>query len=110
MQSPVSLAGGGAARERHVAARVLNFSSVAPLLAQTDLLATLPSVVMHEALSRYGLCALRPPYVVKAMRHRFVWSARLGNDPANRWIRSLLERSFAEVLEGSDAGRGHRRR
>jgi DNA-binding transcriptional LysR family regulator len=102
LQSPV-VAAGDAARRRPVAARVLNFAAVAPLLARTDLLATLPIVVMHEALERYGLCALPPPFPVRAMPHRFVWSLRLGNDPALHWIRSILARCFAEVLEESEA-------
>jgi len=77
---------------------VLNFSAVAPLLARTDLLATLPMVVMHEALERYGLRALPPPFAIPPMPHRFVWSGRLGNDAAIRWLRSLITACFAEVL------------
>ena len=103
LQSPVTTAVGDSARQRPIAARVLNFSAVAPLLARTDLLATLPIVVLHESLERYRLSALPPPFPVKSMPHRFIWSARLGNDPAIRWLRSLLMQCFAEVLEDSEA-------
>jgi DNA-binding transcriptional LysR family regulator len=117
LKSPVADAEQGGARKRRIAARVLNFSAVAPLLAQTDLLATLPNVVMHGALARYGLRALPPPFPVAPMPHRFVWSGRLHNDPAVRWIRELLAECFAEDLREAQAavarqaprkrGRGH---
>ncbi len=103
LQSPVLETAG--ARKRTIGARVLNFSAVAPLLARTDLIATLPAVVMHEALERYGLAALAPPFPVKSMPHRLIWSARLGNDPAIRWIRELVAQSFAEVLSDSEPGK-----
>ena len=104
VQSPVNEVAKGDARKRHIAARVLNFSGVAPLLARTDLLATLPAVVMEGALERYGLCALPPAFPLKPFPHRYIWSSRLANDPANRWIRSILMRCFAEVVEGTTGG------
>ena len=87
--------------KRHIAARVLNFSAVAPLLARTDCVATLPAIVMHEALERFGLCAVAPPFAVPSMPHRFIWSERLTNDPASRWLRRLVIESFAIVLQES---------
>ena len=101
LQSPVTAASAGVRDKRHVAARVLNFSAVAPLLARTDCVATLPVIVMHEALERFGLCALPPPFAVPSMPHRFVWSERLTNDPALRWLRGLLLDAFAIVLRES---------
>ena len=101
LASPVAAVSDDAAKRRRVAARVLNFGAVAPLLASTDLLATLPVIAMHESLERYGLRALPPPFAVAPMPHRFVWSARLDNDPAIRWIRGIVFGCFEEVFEGS---------
>jgi DNA-binding transcriptional LysR family regulator len=103
LRSPVTAASAGVRDKRHVAARVLNFSAVAPLLARTDCVATLPVIVMHEALERYGLAAVPPPFAIAAMPHRFVWSERLTNDPAVRWLRGLLVEAFAAVLQESAA-------
>jgi DNA-binding transcriptional LysR family regulator len=103
LQSPVNTASAAVRDRRHVAARVLNFSAVAPLLARTDCVATLPVIVMHEALDRYGLRAVAPPFAVPAMPHRFVWSERLTNDPAVRWLRELLVGTFATVLRESES-------
>lgn len=102
LQSPVAAASSKARDQRHIAARVLNFAAVAPLLARTDCVATLPAIVMHEALGRYGLCAVTPPFAVPRMPHRFVWSERLTNDPAVRWLRQLLLDEFANVLQESE--------
>ena len=101
MASPVSTAAGND-RRRTVGARVPQFSAVAPLLAHTDLLATLPIVVMHEDIERFGLCALPAPIPLPPMPHCFVWSQRLGNDPALRWIREHLREVFNEVLYAAD--------
>ena len=101
LQSPVATASSSLRDKRHIAARVLNFSAVAPLLARTDCVATLPAIVMHEALERFGLCAVLPPFAVPSMPHRFVWSERLTNDPALRWLRGLLVEAFAIVLRES---------
>jgi DNA-binding transcriptional LysR family regulator len=103
LQSPVRAASAGIRDQRHVAARVLNFAAVAPLLARTDCVATLPVIVMHEALDRYGLRAVPPPFAVPSMPHRFVWSERLTNDPAVHWLRGLLVEEFATVLRESAA-------
>jgi len=101
LQSPVTTASGSLRDKRHVAARVLNFSAVAPLLARTDCVATLPAIVMHEALERFELRAVPPPFPVPPMPHRFVWSRRLTNDPALRWLRALVVDAFAVVLRES---------
>ena len=114
LQSPVATASDALRDRRHVAARVLNFSAVAPLLARTDCVATLPAIVMHEALERFGLCAVPPPFAVPPMPHRFIWSERLTNDPALRWLRGLVVDAFAIVHRESASqvarqkGRGKR--
>ena len=103
LQSPVTAASTALRDKRHVAARVLNFSAVAPLLARTDCVATLPVVVMHEALELYGLCVAEPPFAVPSMPHRFIWSERLTNDPAVRWLRERLVDAFDTVLRESES-------
>ena len=99
VQSPVNEAVTRATRKRKIAARLLNFTAVAPLLERTHLLATLPHTVMHEALERYGLRALPTPFAVKPLPHRIIWSRRLDGDPGNRWIRSILAQCFAEIAQ-----------
>lgn len=102
LQSPVTSVADDMPRKRTVAARVLNFSAVPRLLARTDFLATLPAIAMDDSLERFGLCALPPPVPLKPFPHRFIWSSRLANEPAIRWIRTTLLEVFAEVIERSD--------
>lgn len=102
LESPVHEASTRVARKRKIAVRVLNFSAVAPLLERTHLLATLPSTVMHGALERYGLQALRTPFPIRALSHRFIWSTRCAGDPGNQWIRTILVQCFAEIWQGSE--------
>ena len=101
--SPVEIAAGRSDGRRKVVAWVPHFSAVAPLLAHTDLIATLPVLVMAGRLERYGLCALKTPIRIEPMPHRLVWSARLGNEPALRWLRGHAEAVFNEVLAAADA-------
>ena len=103
MPSPVDVAIAGGEHRRRIAAWVPHFSAVAPLLARTDLIATLPVVALVDAVARYRLRALRAPIRVDPMPHRLVWSRRLANDPALRWLRAHVEAVVREVLAASDA-------
>ncbi len=93
----------GPGPKRRIGAWVPNFAAVAPLLARTDLVATLPILVMYETLLPYGLRALRLPVPLEPMPHRLAWSVRHGNDPAVRWLRGHLQAVMAEVLAAADA-------
>lgn len=106
MPSPVDLVVGRVDLRRRVAAWVPHFSAVAPLLARTDLIATLPTVVMVDALGRFGLRARKPPIRLDPMPHRLVWSRRLANDAGLRWLRGHVQAVFREVLDAADAATG----
>lgn len=60
---------------------------------------------MNEALERFDLCALPPPFPVAPMPHRFVRSARHAGDPASRWLRTVVLKCFKEALARSEANR-----
>ena len=102
MPSPVAAAAGDGEGKRRVAVRVPHFSAVAPLLACTDLLATLPLLVMHDSLDAFGLIALPTPFPVEPMPHRLIWSARLAGDPALRWIRAHVQAALKEVFDAAE--------
>lgn len=102
LDSPVQTALRGGDRRR-VVARVPNFAAVPPLLARTDLVATLPRVVMADALAAHGLAAVRPPAALAPMPHRIVYSARLASDSANRWIRARLAAVWAAVRDEAES-------
>lgn len=91
------------ARERRVAAWVPHFSAVAPLLAHTDLVATLPLITMADALERFDLVALPPPFAIPPLSHRLIWSRRLADEPGQRWLRERMVAVFADLLRESEA-------
>lgn len=103
LPSPVVAAAKDAPPPRTVGARVINFSAVAPLLARTDFLATLPATVFDDALDRHALRALPPPYAIPPMPQRLIWSRRLANDPANQWLRTRVADAFAATLARAHA-------
>jgi DNA-binding transcriptional LysR family regulator len=88
----------------------MNFAAVAPLVAQTDFLATMPYVAMVEAVERYDLRVLAPPFPVAAMPHRFVWSHRLSGDPGGAWLRARVLPCFEALMKGTTASAKRPRR
>ncbi|MBL8386071.1 MAG: LysR family transcriptional regulator [Burkholderiales bacterium] len=102
MPSPVDAVAPGAPARR-VATWVPHFSAVAPLLAKSDCLATLPLIVMADALDRYALVALPTPFPIAPMPHRLVWGRRLSGEPGLVWLREHLRAAFGEVLAASEA-------
>jgi len=102
LHSPIESAGPGA-RDRYIAAWVPHFSAVAPLLATTDLLATLPMIAMADALRPYDLVVFTPPFAIAPMPHRLWWSARLAGDPGLSWLRTLVQAALADTLKASEA-------
>jgi DNA-binding transcriptional LysR family regulator len=91
-----------AARERRIVAWVPHFSAVAPLLARTDLIATLPMVAMADAMERYDLIALRPPFALQPMAHRQIASRRLAAEPGLAWFATRVRETFAATLADAE--------
>ena len=83
--------------KRIIGASVPNFSQVPALLAQTNMLATMTSLVMDGAMERFGLRALEPPIAIRPTSFSFVWGFHLANDPGSRWFRTLVMKAYEEL-------------
>jgi DNA-binding transcriptional LysR family regulator len=92
-----------ARRERRIAVWVPQFAAVAPLLASSDLIATLPRVTMQPAARAFGLVAVPPPARLEPMSQQIVYSARLGAEPGRRWLREKLAQVWGQVRAEADA-------
>lgn len=88
---------------RRIGAKIGEFSSVGAVLVESDLLATLPALLMAEQMERYGLRALRPVVEPAPFRSRLVWSSRLASDPGNLWLRTLVIDIYARMQEEANA-------
>jgi len=91
LESPVDVAATRANLARTIAGWVPNFSVVAPVLAATDLLATLPAPAMAGTLLPFGLDWRRVPFALEPIPHALLWSAARTGDPEVAWLRQRLQ-------------------
>ena len=103
VRSPVDEAAASPAPERRIAARISEFAGVGPLLASSDLIATLPPEIMAWDMETYGLVPLPPITPPPPFRARFFWSSRTANDPALIWVRELVMDAYRSAREEAEA-------
>jgi len=90
LASPVNLAAAAAGLSRSIAGWVPNFSAVAPILAGSDLLATLPELAMSETVHAYRLDSREVPFPLPPLPHAMIWCSGRSRDPALEWLRHRL--------------------
>ena len=90
LTSPVNTAAAAAGLVRTIAAWVPHFSAIAPILRDSDLLATLPAVAMLDTVHQYGLESRHVPFFIEPLPHAMLWSASRGNVPEFTWLRDRL--------------------
>ena len=91
---------------RRIAVRVSSFL-VAPLVvAETDLIATMPERLARREAARYGLRLVQPPLRLPEFTLAMAWHPRLEHDPAQRWLRAFV----ARVSDMSDTPSSRKRR
>jgi DNA-binding transcriptional LysR family regulator len=94
LESPVNIAAGAAGLQRTIAGWLPNFSAVAPVLAASDLLATLPAPAMAGTLDQlrgaHRLESRRVPFAIAPLPHVLLWSSVRAQDPEVAWLRRLL--------------------
>jgi DNA-binding transcriptional LysR family regulator len=74
---------------RHVAVRIPNFMGLALVIAQTDLVVTLPRRA-GSAMSQYAPVTAWPvPFDLPAYAVKQHWHEHQMRDPGNRWLRAL---------------------
>jgi DNA-binding transcriptional LysR family regulator len=99
LTSPVNIAAEAAGLERTIAGWVPHFSAIAPILAGSDMLSTLPQVAMSETLHAYNLDGMDVPFPIAPLPHSLVWCAGREREPGTGWLRDrlrpLVKRSFA---------------
>lgn len=71
---------------RHIGAVITSFSMAAPVLTQTDLLLSVPSIAMDDAAHVYGLERRAAPFDLKPLELTLFRSATTGDQPEIRWF------------------------
>jgi DNA-binding transcriptional LysR family regulator len=90
LDSPVGAAVSAAGLKRTIAGWVPNFSVVAPVLAGSDILATLPAFAMTGTTKPWGLEQRPVPFALPPLPHALLWSASRTHDPEIAWLRAKL--------------------
>lgn len=103
VSSPVDEAAGTPEADRRIAARISEFSAVGPLLAASDLIATLPAEIMAWDMETYGLVPLPAINPLPPFRARFFWASRTAKDPALMWVRGLVFDAYRAAHKEAEA-------
>lgn len=77
---------------RRIALRLPGFLGLATILANSDLIATLPRHIGTTLASIGKLAVHECPFPIEHFFVKQHWHARYHHDPANRWLRSLCAR------------------
>lgn len=97
---PRFFAAAEAGLERTIAGWVPHFAAIAPVLAASDLLTTVPSLCMADSLHAYGLESRHVPFSIAPMPHALLWSASRRDDPEIKWLRDRLRPLVASRVAG----------
>lgn len=82
--------------QRNVALRLPNFLGIGGLVASTDLVVTVPRRVAETLVRIADVKALPPPFALPVFTIKQHWHERYQQDPANRWLRSVISDLFLE--------------
>ncbi|MNL56652.1 HTH-type transcriptional regulator SyrM 1 [compost metagenome] len=84
---------------RGVALFVDNHFAAARVVAETDLICTVPNVFMGEKLSSMFPIKLVPfPIQIGSFVSRLLWHNRYQTDPSHLWLRRMVERSVRKTI------------
>lgn len=84
--------------ERRLGAVVPHFSMAAPILEQTDMLLSVPSVAMNDLSQVYGLTKRPTPFELEPLELMLFTSAITTDQPEIRWFRDCVERAASGLL------------
>lgn len=77
-------------RARRVVLRVPSFVAVPPVVAESDLVATLPERLARRFAEALGLHIVKTPLALAPLRVALGWHERARHDPGHVWFRRLL--------------------
>lgn len=97
-ESTVDSALGALGRTRTVALRVPHFLAAAMLVADSDMVLTVPRRLAQLLVSKLPLLMLEAPVQLARLSPAMLWHPRLHGDPAHAWVRHQL----VEVVAGFD--------
>lgn len=85
--------------DRRIVLRLPGFLGLSSILADSDLIATLPRHIGTTLAKLGGLAVHECPFAIDGFFVKQHWHARYHRDPANQWLRSLCARVFTGQAE-----------
>ncbi|WP_326538975.1 LysR family transcriptional regulator [Pseudorhodoferax sp.] len=79
-----------------VALRLPHFVAVPYIVAESDLVVTVPEKLAHKAAAPFGLVQRELPLALPRFEVNVFWHRRAHRDAGNRWLRELFVQLFAE--------------
>jgi len=80
--------------QRRVVLRLPHYLAIPMIVAESDLIATVPYAVGQSFARMANIRLSRPPFDVPAPDVKQFWHARFHNDPASRWLRRMVSSLF----------------
>ena len=74
---------------------VPHFGAVPYIVADNDVLATVPQKLAQSVAQRFGLHTFAPPLRVPYLQTNLFWPRRFHRDAANQWLRGVIVEMFA---------------
>lgn len=81
---------------RRVVLSVPHFLALPLVIAESDLVATVPYAIGKSIARMTGVTLLPPPIQVSRAEVKQLWHARFHTDPENRWMRGVIAALFLE--------------
>lgn len=81
--------------QREVVLRVPSFLGLASIVAHSDLIALAPIHLARSLSNQDDIKLLRPPVPLPSYDVKQYWHERYHRDPANQWLRQLINELFA---------------
>jgi LysR family nod box-dependent transcriptional activator len=75
---------------RHIAVITHDFTSLAPMVVGTNLIATMQTRLAKDSAQRLPIRVLAPPIAMPVLRACLQWHRYQTTDPAHRWLREQL--------------------
>jgi DNA-binding transcriptional LysR family regulator len=92
-------------RERHVVLTINHFSTAARVVAQSDLLAVFPRSYVAVSGQADNLVIRPLPFELPRIEIGLLWHRRHERDPAQRWLRDMIQRTVAQAMTPEAASR-----
>lgn len=82
--------------QRNISLHLPDFLGIGALVAQTDLMITVPARVAETLVRIAEVKAFEPPFKLPGFAIKQHWHERYQHDPSNRWLRSVISDLFLE--------------